>query len=157
MDKNFSLLKFLSQVFMLYGITTGLLNIFCLLFGESAYGLSTIFSLGSLGVSVSTSLQFLLAVSVITGMRCIFMTDILIKKMPLAARIISLFTGAFATVLIFTFIFGWFPADLPLAWIMFIVCFIISCAVSTMISVLAERQENRRLEEALKRYKEEQV
>lgn len=156
MDKNFSLLKYLSQVFMIYGITTGLLNIFCILFGTSAYGLSTIFSLGNAGVSVATSFQFLLAVALIVGLKLIFTTDILIKKMPIAARIIVMFAGAFATILVFIFAFDWFPADMPIAWIMFIVCFVISCSVSTAISVLAEKQENRRLEEALKRYKEEQ-
>ena len=156
MDKNFSLLKYLSQVFMIYGITTGLLNIFCILFGTSAYGLSTIFSLGNAGVSVATSFQFLLAVAVIVGLKLIFTTDILIKKMPIAARIIVMFAGAFATILVFIFAFDWFPADMPIAWIMFIVCFVISCGASTAISVLAEKQENRRLEEALKRYKEEQ-
>ncbi len=156
MDKNFSILKYLSQVFMIYGITTGLLNIFCILFGASAYSFSTIFSLGNSGVGVATSFQFLLAVSVIVGLRVIFMTDILIKKMPLAARTVAMFAGAFSTILIFIFLFDWFPADMPIAWIMFIICFIISCAVSTVISVLAEKQENRRLEEALKRYKEEE-
>ncbi len=156
MDKNFSLLKYLSQVFMIYGITTGLLNIFCILFGTSAYGLSTIFSLGNSGVSVATSFRFLLAVSIVVGLRFIFMTDILIKKMSLAARIIAMFAGAFATILVFIFAFDWIPADMPIAWIMFIVCFVISCGASTAISVLAENQENRRLEEALKRYKEEQ-
>lgn len=156
MDKSFSILKYLSQVFTIYGITSGLLNIFCILFGKSAYGFSTIFSLGNSGISVATSFQFLLAVSLIVGLKFIFMTDILIKKMPLAARIIVMFAGAFATMIVFIFAFGWFPADMPIAWIMFIVCFIISCAVSTLISVLAEKQENRRLEEALKRYKEEQ-
>ncbi|MEZ3454360.1 MAG: DUF3021 family protein [Oscillospiraceae bacterium] len=156
MDKKFSVLKFLSQTFTIYGITTLLLNIFCILFGTAAHGLSTIFSLGNLGVGIETSLQFLLAVSIIVGFKFIFTTDILIKKMPLAARIIAMFAGAFGTILIFVFVFGWFPADMPIAWIMFIVCFIISCTVSTLISVLAERQENRRLEEALKRYKEEQ-
>lgn len=156
MDKNFSLLKYLSQVFMIYGITTGLLNIFCILFGTSAYGLSTIFSLGNSGVGVATSFQFLLAAALIVGLKLIFTTDILIKKMPIAARIIALFAGAFATILVFIFAFDWFPADMPIAWIMFIVCFVISCGASTAISVLAEKQENRRLEEALKRYKEEQ-
>ncbi len=156
MDKNFSVLKFLSQVFMIYGITTGLLNIFCILFGRSAYGFSTIFSLGNTGVGIATSFQFLLAVFLIVGLKFIFMTDILIKKIPLAARIIIMFAGAFATILVFIFAFGWVPANMPIAWIMFIICFVLSCAVSTIISVLAEKQENRRLEEALKRYKEEQ-
>ena len=156
MDKNFSALKFLSQVFMIYGITTGLLNIFCILFGTSAHGLSTIFSLGNAGIGVSTSFQFLLVVSLIVGLRSIFMTDILIKKMALAARIIVMFAGAFGIIIAFIFLFDWVPADMPIAWIMFIACFVISCIVSTLISVLAEKQENRRLEEALKRYKEEE-
>ena len=107
-------------------------------------------------MSIATSFQFLLAVFLIVGLKFIFMTDILIKKIPLAARIIIMFAGAFATILIFIFAFGWVPANMPIAWIMFIICFVLSCAVSTVISVLAEKQENRRLEEALKRYKEEQ-
>lgn len=156
MEKNFSLLKYLSQVFMIYGVTTGLLNIFCMIFGTSARELSTIFSLGKEGVGVETSFQFLLVAAVVVGLKWIFTTDILIKKMPLAARIIAMFAGAFATIVAFIFLFDWFPADVPIAWIMFIVCFVISCAVSTLISVLFEKQENRRLEEALKRYKEEE-
>ncbi len=155
MDKKFSVLNYLSQIFTIYGVTTLLLNIFCALFGTAAYGFSTIFSLGNEGVGIETSLQFLFAVSIITGLRSLFMTDILIKKMPLATRIIAMFASSFGIILVFIFTFGWFPADMPMAWIMFIVCFIISCTVSTLLSVLAEKQENRRLEEALKRCKEE--
>lgn len=155
MDKNFSVLKFLSQVFTIYGVTTLLLNIFCVLFGESAYGLSTIFSLGSAGVGVGTSLQFLFAVLIMSGLRFVFMTDIFIKKMPISARIIAMFAGAFVTAVIFIAAFDWFPPDVPQAWAMFIISFTASCAVSTLISALAERQENRRLEEALKQFKEE--
>jgi hypothetical protein len=38
---------------------------------------------------------------------------------------------------------------------MFVGCFIISCAISTGISVIAEKQENKKFEDALKRFKEE--
>lgn len=156
MEKKMSVLNFFSQVFTIYGVTTLLLNIFCVLFGRSAYGISTIFSLENSGVSVETSLEFLLAVFIISGLKAIFMTDILIKKMSLAARIILMFAGAFGVILVFCILFGWLPIGMPIAWVMFLVCFAVSCTVSTLISVLAERQENRRLEEALKRYKEEQ-
>lgn len=156
MDKRFSILEFCSQVFTIYGITIVLLNIFCILFGESAQELSTIFSMGSNGLGVATSFQFLLAVLAITILRFIFMTDILIIKMPTAARIAAMFAGTFAVILVFIFAFGWFPADLPMAWIMFLICFVVCCTVSMMISLVAEKQENRKLEEALKRYKEEE-
>lgn len=156
MEKKFSLLKYLAQVFMIYGITTGLLNIFCIIFGTSAQELSTIFSLGKAGVGVGTSFQFLLVAAVVVGLKFLFTTDILIKKIPLAARIIALFASVFAVIVAFIIVFDWFPADMPIAWIMFIVCFAVSCAASTLISVLFEKQENRRLEEALKRFKEEE-
>ena len=155
MDKRFTVFGFLAQVFMIYGITTGLLNIFCMIFGNEAEGYSTIFSLATEGVSVATSLQFLLAVTIVIILRVVLMTDMLIKNMPLGSRIAAMFMSVFAVIIAFVFLFGWFPATDPLAWIMFIVCFAVSCAVSVIISTIAERQENRKLDEALKRIKEE--
>ena len=154
MDKRFTFFGFFSQVFMIYGITTGLLNIFCLIFGEKAADYSTIFSLASTGISVAASFQFLLAMTLTVTLRMIFMTDMFIKNMPLPARIISLFVGTVAVIVAFIFIFDWFPANEVTPWIMFAVCFVISCTVSVLISTAAERLENRRLEEALKRSKE---
>ena len=155
MDKRFTVFEFLAQVFMIYGITTGLLNIFCMLFGNEAVGYSTIFSLATTGVSVATSLQFLLAVTIVIVLRVVFMTDKLIKNMSLGSRIAAMFVSVFAVIIAFVFLFGWFPATDLLAWLMFIVCFAVSCAVSVIISTIAERQENRKLDEALKRIKEE--
>ena len=155
MDKRFTIFGFLAQVFMIYGITTGLLNIFCMLFGNVAEGYSTMFSLAGAGVSVATSLQFLLAVTVVIVLRMVFMSDMLIKNMPLGARIAAMFISVFAVTIGCVLLFGWFPADDPLAWVMFVVCFALSCAVSVIISTAAERQENRKLDEALKRIKEE--
>lgn len=155
MDKKFTVFGFLAQVFMIYGITTGLLNIFCMLFGREAEGYSTMFSLAGAGVSVATSLQFLLALTVVMILRMVFMSDMLIKNMPLGARIAAMFVSVFAVVVACVLLFGWFPINDLLAWLMFIVCFAVSCAVSVIISTAAERQENRKLDEALKRIKEE--
>lgn len=155
MDKRFTVFRFFSQVFMIYGITTVLLNIFCILFGKSAEDYSTIFSLAGAGVSVATSLQFLFAVSLVIILRIVFMTDMLIKNMPLPARITAMFTSVFAVIIGFVMVFGWFPANDPLAWVMFVICFAVSCTVSVIVSTASERHENRQLEEALKRIKEE--
>jgi uncharacterized protein YacL len=155
MDKRFTVFGFLAQVFMIYGITTGLLNIFCMIFGSSAKDYSTMFSLAGDGISVATSLQYLLAITIVIILRMVFMSDALIKNMPLGARIAAMFVSVFAVVIAFVFLFGWFPANDPVAWAMFVVCFAVSCAVSVFVSMLSERQENRRLEEALKRVKEE--
>ena len=155
MDKKPTIFDYLSQVFMIFGITILLLNIFCLVFGELASGFSTIFTLGSEGLSVKTMLQFLLAIAIIITFRSIFMTDLVIKKMPLLARIIVLFAASFLNIVVFVIVCGWFSVNNPLAWIMFIISFAVSCTVSTLVSILRERTENKRLAEALNKFKEE--
>lgn len=156
MDNKPTILDYLSQVFMIFGITVLALNVFCLLFGNSAQDFSTIFSLGGAGLSVRTMLQFLLAIAITIVLRYVFMTDLIIKKMPLAARIIAVFAAAFLNIVIFIVLCGWFPLDNLTAWIMFLISFAISCAASTAISTFKEKTENRILEEALNRLKEEE-
>ena len=155
MDKKPTIFDYLSQVFMIFGITILVLNIFCLIFGELANEFSSIFTLGSEGLSVETMLQFLLAIAITIVFRSIFMTDLIIKKMPLLARIIVLFAAAFLNIMVFVIVCGWFPVNNLLAWIMFIISFAVSCTLSTLVSILRERTENKRLAEALDKLKEE--
>ena len=156
MDNKPTILDYLSQVFMIFGITVLTLNIFCLLFGDSAREFSTIFALGSAGLNVKTMMQFLLAIAITIVLRYIFMTDLIIKKMPLVVRIITIFAAAFLNIVVFVILCGWFPVDNLMAWIMFLISFAISCTASTAVSIFKEKTENRRLEEALNRLKEEE-
>ena len=156
MDNKPTILDYLTQVFMIFGIAVFTLNIFCLLFGDSAREISAIFTLGSAGLTVTTMLQFLLAIGITILFRFIFMTDIIIKKMPLAARIITMFAAAFLNIMAFVILCGWFPVDNLMAWIMFLISFAISCAVSTAVSLFKEKTENRKLAEALNKLKEEE-
>lgn len=151
-----NVLHYLSQTFMIFGIITLLLNIFAMLFGEQAQEISAIFRLGSKGIDVSSSLQFLLAIALIVALRFIFETNFMIKKIPFITRIILLFAIALGIVIAFIFLFDWFPVNEVMPWIMFIVCFGISCGIGTIISTISEKQENRKLEEALRKFKEEQ-
>ncbi|MBQ4225342.1 MAG: hypothetical protein II664_03395 [Oscillospiraceae bacterium] len=155
MDKRGTVFGILAQIFTTYGLTNVILNIFSMLFGRNAEGYSSMFSLAGKGISSATSFQFLLAAVLVILIRTVFMTDILIKKMSAAARIAAMISSVFAVITIFVFIFGWFPTDLPIAWILFVICFAVSCLTSIFVTSLAERQENRRLDEALKRIKEE--
>lgn len=154
MEKKKGILGFLSQVFMLFGIIVLLMSMFAVIFGDSAKQVSTIFSLGSKGLSLGTLIQFLSAIAIICVLRFVFMTDTLIKKMPVALRIILMFTSVIIVIIGFVLAFGWFPVTEIKAWVMFILCFIISCIISTFVSVVSEKQENKKLEEALKCFKE---
>ena len=148
-------LKYLSKVFMIYGITVVILSIFTLIFGGDARELSTIFCFGGDALGVKTLMQFLLAAFILVSIETVFMTDTVIKKMKTPMRICLVFVSIFAVVSLFVAVFGWFPTDMALPWIMFIICFGVCSAVSTFISAVSERQENKKLEEALKRYKGE--
>lgn len=154
MEKKKGILGFLSQTFMLFGIIVLLMSIFAVIFGDSAKEVSTIFSLGGKGLSIGTLIQFLSAIAIICVLRFVFMTDTLIKKMPVTLRIIFMFVSVIIVIIGFVFAFGWFPVTEIKAWVMFVLCFIISCVISTLVSVASEKQENKKLEEALKRFKE---
>lgn len=140
---------------MIYGITVVILSIFTLIFGGDARELSTIFCFGGDALGVKTLMQFLLAAFILVSIETVFMTDTVIKKMKTPMRICLVFVSIFAVVSLFVAVFGWFPTDMALPWIMFIICFGVCSAVSTFISAVSERQENKKLEEALKRYKGE--
>jgi len=155
MDKKKGILWYFSQVFMLYGIIILFISTFCKYFGEDGAAISTIFALGDKGLAVSTMFEFFLAIAVIVFLRFVFMTDIIIKKLSLVLRNVALLTGGLLVIIGFIFAFGWFPVKDGKAWVMFFVSFALSCGISTFVSAIAEKQENRRLEEALKRYKEE--
>ena len=156
MENRPTILKFLQKVFVIYGITTLILNIFTLIFGDAAKEMSTIFSFGNEALGVKTAMQFLLAVVILVLIETLFTTDILIKKMKISMRICLVFVSIFAVISLFVAVFGWFPTDLALPWIMFIICFAISSAVSTIITAYSEKQENKKLDEALKRFKGEE-
>lgn len=155
MNNKPTIFDYLSQVFMIFGITVLLLNIFCLMFGESEKDFSTIFSLGSSGLSVKTTLQFLLAIAITIVFRFAFMTDLLIKKMSITVRIVTMFTATFLNIVVFVILCKWFPVNDPMAWTMFLLSFAVSCTVSTAISICREKYENRQLSEALQKLKEE--
>ena len=156
MENRPTILKFLQKVFVIYGITTFILNIFTLIFGDAAKEMSTIFSFGNEALGVKTAMQFLLAVVILVLIETLFTTDIVIKKMKNPMRICLMIVSIFAVISLFVAVFGWFPTDLAMPWIMFIICFAISSAVSTIITAYSEKQENKKLDEALKRFKGEE-
>ena len=155
MDKKKGILGYLSQVFIIYGAIALLLNVSCMIFGEDAKSISTIFSLGNDGLPVYTSFQFLGAIALIVALRVVLLTDVIFKRIRTAMRVILLFSGCLAITIGFVFAFKWFPVTNTIVWVMFAGCFIVSCTIGTLISVLAEKQENKKLEEALRRFKEE--
>lgn len=156
MKNKETIFDYIGQIFLIFGFTIVCLNIFCVLFGEDAREYSTIFSLGKEGLGVSTMLQFLLASTAIVTLRFLFFTDRIIKNVSVAIRTAGMFISIILIMMMFIAGFRWFPVDMWRSWTMFFICFGISAGVSTAVSVLKEKMENKKMEDALQRLKKEE-
>lgn len=155
MEREKTIFDYIGQVFVIFGGTIVILNVFCLLFGESAQNFSTMFSMGSEGLSVATMMQFLLVSVLITFWRFLFFTDKIVKNLSLVIRTVGMFITVVVTIVLFVILFGWFPIGFWQAWLGFFVSFVISVAASVGISVLKEKAEDEKMAKALARLKEE--
>lgn len=155
MNRRETVFSYVAQIFLIYGFTILTLNIFCLLFGEGAKEFSTIFALGSSGLSLATMIQFFALSVCITTFRFMLFSDGLIRKVPVAVRTVIMFALVILLMIFFIYLFDWFPINMWQPWVMFFLCFGISAAVSTLLSVWKEKLENQIMEEALSRLKAE--
>lgn len=156
MDEKKTIFNYLAQVMIVFGFAMLVLNIFCLVFGDSAKDFSSMFELGNQGVPAKTAFQFLLISALIIGLRIIFFTDVLIKKMPIWLRTICILVSVVIIIAAFIIVFHWFPVDMWLPWVLFFVCFGISFLGSCFIMAIKEKAENRQMEEALRRLKDKE-
>lgn len=155
MEKEKNIFDYIGQVFTIFGGTVLILNLFCVLFGEDAKDVSTMFSLGNRGLSVSIMLQFFGVSVLIVALRFLFFTDKVIKKMSLLGRTIGIFTGVLIIIIASIVLFNWFPVHMWKPWVGFFLSFGVSVGFSTGISLIKEKLENRKMEEALERLKQE--
>ncbi len=152
--KKSSIFDFFINVFAIYGVTVIILSVLCLTVGEDAKEISTIFSMGSAGLGVNTCMQFLLLTVFIVILRWIFFTDVLIKRWSMIARMVGMIGVVILLVGVFAAVFGWFPVDMPTAWIAFLLSFFACAVVSTAVSAAKEKSENKKLQSALDKLKE---
>lgn len=152
MDDKKTVFDYIKQLFTTYGIMVLIFIVINLIIGNEARSLSTLFALGSEGLSSATLLQLFFLALIITIAQNFFLSDILIKNMALIVRNILFFVTVMIAISVFVILFGWFPIGNILAWTGFIVCFAVCTAVSALIMRLEENAENKKMQEALTKY-----
>lgn len=155
MEKKKTIFDYVGQALMIFGITILILNVFCVVFGENAKEISTLFAMGSNGISVSTSFQFLLVSIIVVVLRFLFFTDAIITNMSLPVRTGSMYAAIILTILIMNCLFGWFPADMWQAWLGFILSFAVCSVMSTITVLVKDKLENDKMQDALNKFKQE--
>lgn len=153
MEEQKTIFDYLGQVMITFGFSVVVMNVLCLLVGEEAREVSTIYSLGKEGLSVATMLQFLVVAVCITGLRVLFFTDRIIRQMSITVRTVCMLSAVVVVIVIFTVLFGWFPVDMWESWAAFFLTFGLCFAGSLTVMHLKEKAENRKMEEALRRIK----
>ncbi|NLG04397.1 MAG: hypothetical protein GX567_11315 [Clostridia bacterium] len=157
MTKEHSILDYLSQIILIWGISILSLCLFCAVFGETALEYSSIFILATSGIPISTCMQFLLMSFVIVSLRWLFFTDRLFKKLTILMRSILLFLFIIVFISIFAIIFKWFPVNELLPWLLFLICFFVYSSISVIISVYKDKSDNDKMQAALDQLKKEEA
>lgn len=155
MEDKKGLFYYIGRLFETYGILVLIFMAVNLFVGEGASEYSTLFKYGKQGLSAATLGELLLLAFLITVAYFIFMSDSIIKNMRVPLRTTLYLIAVTIFIIIMIFAFGWFPVDLPMAWIGFAVSYMLSLIVSVVITFAKERMENNRMQEALKRYNSE--
>lgn len=156
MEEKKTIFDYLAQVMVVFGFSMLVMNVFCLIFGNSAKDFSAMFALGSGGIPVKVVFQFLCISVLLVGIRFVFFTDILIKKMPVWLRTVCMLTMVLVMISVFIIMFRWFPVTMWQPWAMFFICFGLSFVGSSFVMIIKEKAEDRKMEEALRRLKEKE-
>lgn len=86
-------------------------------------------------------------------MQLVFFTPLVIRRLGYAARVALFGVGFYAILTPFAAFFGWFPADIPGAWITWTVIYVVILTLLTVFFTLVYRREAKALNEKLERYK----
>ena len=156
MARRKNIFDFWAQVLTIFGFVVLVLNLFCLIFGESAKDYSTIFALGAQGIPVAVMAEYFALSVLVAAARFLFFTDRVIRRMAIWLRTVCMLGTVLLSITAFILLFDWFPVDQWQPWAMFLLCFALSFLGSLLVMTLKERMENRQLAAALRRVQEEE-
>lgn len=156
MDERKTIFDYTGMVFGIFGFFVAVMSVFCLLFGEEAREISSMFSLGKEGISIGMMMQYFAVSALIVAARFLFCTDMIIKNMAIAARAVCMVVSSVVIIVCFILRFGWFPVNMWMPWILFFMCFGICFAVSMIVAVQKEKADNKKMEEALAKLKRQE-
>ncbi|NLZ70257.1 MAG: hypothetical protein GX907_02865 [Clostridiaceae bacterium] len=152
MEKQKTFFNYIADVFVIYGVIVFVYALLSLIIGDYISDYSSLFRLGSGGLSIATLLQLLLLAIIINIVKITFLTDRWIKNAPIFLRNLLFFLTIFGATAVLIVLFDWFPIHNWKAWVGFFLSYTISTIVSTLITRLKERAENNKMQAALDKY-----
>lgn len=155
MERSKTIFNYIGQLFATYGIIVTIFIAFTYLIGDNAKNMSSLYRLGSQGLSLATLIQLLALACIITFAQILLLTDHWIKSMYMVLRNIIFFVTICVAIGGFAVIFEWFPVSNIMAWVAFVISYIVCTGISVFISKLRENAENKKMEQALDKLKKQ--
>lgn len=155
MEEKKTIFDYLGRIIFTFGFTMMCMMCFVLLFGEAAKEYSVFFAFGRQGLPVKVMAQFFGLSVIVEGIRILFFTEGMVKKIGILPRMICMVLSIILAIALFAVVFDWFPVTMWEPWCMFLLCFGVCFAGSLAVVSLKNRMENRRLAEGLSKMKAE--
>ena len=136
-----SLLQIFAVIILIFAIAT-------VLIGKEAESFPNLFMTGNKGIAINTFFQLFTFSFFISILRFVFFTDVFLKKTNLILRNIFFFILTIAVFVSIALICHWIP-DRPLIWILVLVSYSLSTAISILITHFFTKKEDEKLNDAL--------
>ena len=154
MEERKTIYHYLGQLFFMYGIIVLIFVFLSYTVNEQAVQSSPLFALGKEGLTMDTLVQLFGFCVCLLLLRILFLTDVVIKNLQIAIRSLCFVVATVLIIILFVYLFSWFPMNDRNAWIGFFVSYTICTSVGILISLLKEKAENKKMEQGLKRIRE---
>jgi magnesium-transporting ATPase (P-type) len=152
-DKVLFLYKLITEILIIFSVTIIFIVINGIFIGDLVKEYSSMFRLGSEGISSETVLQILLSSTVVSLINQIFFSEKILKKMMTLWKSIIMIISIILTIIIFIICFNWFPINMIEAWIGFLVSFGAFVLASMAIMIVKTKREAKKYDELLEKYK----
>jgi hypothetical protein len=152
MEEKKTVFYYVRQAFATYGVIVLIFAIMSIVIGERAKDYAALFSMGNAGMSMPILMELLLLAVIITLAQVAFLTDTWIMDMSMMIRNVLFFVSVLIVIVFMIVAFHWFPTRDMTAWLGFIISYALSMIISALITILKERAENTKMQEALDTY-----
>lgn len=148
-----TLTQFLTSILVIFSVVILFLSVIGPLLGEKAQGTSSLFVLGSQGLSYISVYQALGMSLFVNIVQMFFMSDLFFKKAMLLWRTVAMFASVFIGCGVLSILFGWFPPSKLIAWVLYLLCFVVMAGASSLLMIIKTRREDARVSRKLEEYK----
>lgn len=147
---------FLHNVITAFAYSMIAISVIGFLLGDDVKELSSLFRLGSEGLSFPSILQIFIFSLILVCLRTLLLSDLIFKKMMLLWRCVLLLLLTLVLAGIFAALFRWFPVELWEAWVSFILSVVVCFVIGAGGMILKTKLEDKKYDKLLSDYKAKQ-